>query len=160
MSCEKEWLTQWCPILLWNAGVESMNDVWYYHRLSKAQRIGKIATNENSLGTSSCLSKPQFLHLKEGGKNVCPEVPRLALVPETVGGTRWFPAWKLPRLPLQNPGSTVWSVPALSHSPEFEYRVSLSLTVLGKFLTFTTVRGQIYLSYWFVLRVENILWSI
>lgn len=94
-----------------------------------------------------CLSQPQFLHLKEGGRNVCPEVPRLALVPETVGGDQgWFPlTLVLPRLPLQNPCSALCGVCLLkSHSPEFEYRVSLSLTVLGKIVLPlpASVRGQ------------------
>ena len=35
-----------------------------------------------------CLSSPQFLHLKQGGRNVCPEVPRLALGLKQLGGTR------------------------------------------------------------------------
>lgn len=67
-SQEKEWLTQWCPILLWNAGVELMNDVWYYHRLSKAQRTGKMCHEwEQSGDILASLSLSFSIWRKEGG---------------------------------------------------------------------------------------------
>lgn len=122
---------EWCVMLSWI--VQSTAD-------------GEDVPRMRTVWGHPCLSKPQFLRLKQGGRNVCAEVPRLALVPETVGGTRGdFPSpWC--SLVFHSRVLALHGAVCLlkSHSPEFEYRGSLSLTVLGKILLPlpASVRGQ------------------
>lgn len=159
-SQEKEWLTQWCPILLWNAGIKSMNDVWCYHGLSKAQRTGKMCHEwEQSEDILASLSLSFSIWSREGG--MCAQRSQ---------GWLWcLKQWRAPGVisprlgaPLSStPESlpcTVQSVPTQVTQPWVWIQgVSFLDCLRENSLIFTSLckRAKIYLSYWFVLRVEK-----